>query len=147
MERKRRFENILARVEICAVPVSTRSRAEPWGLGRHLCRRIVFARSAECAPMMAKDLKDKTKIDEITLTIVEKKEPREWKSGWSGAGGRVCDATGEDGDGEKVSLSLWNDDADKVQVNDRIKITNGWVSSYKGKLQVSAGKFGKLEVL
>lgn len=147
MERKRRSENILAHVENCAATMPTRGSAEPRGLGRPLCRRIVFARIAECAPMMAKDLKDKMKVDEITLTVVEKKEPREWKSGWSGAGGRVCDATGEDGNGDKVSLSLWNDDVDKVNVNDRIKITNGWVSSYKGNLQLSAGKFGKLEVL
>jgi len=46
-----------------------------------------------------------------------------------------------------VNLTLWNDDIDKVEVNSKIKITNGWVSSYKNKLQVSAGKYGKLEVI
>jgi ssDNA-binding replication factor A large subunit len=97
--------------------------------------------------MMAKDLKDKSKVDELTVTIVEKGEPREWKSNWSGVGGRVCDATGEDESGETVNLTLWNDDIEKVQVSSKIKITNGWVSSFKNKLQVSAGKYGKLEVL
>ena len=101
----------------------------------------------ERATMMAKDLKDKSKVDEIVLTIVEKKEPREWSSKWSGASGRVCDATGKDDNGDQVSISLWNDDIERVEVNTRIKISNGWVSSYKNKLQLSAGKFGKLEVL
>jgi ssDNA-binding replication factor A large subunit len=44
-------------------------------------------------------------------------------------------------------LTLWNDEIERVQVNSKIKIVNGWTSAYKGKLQVSAGKYGKLEVL
>lgn len=101
----------------------------------------------ERATMMAKDLKDKSKVDELTVTVVEKGEPREFTSKWSGSGGRVCDAVGEDESGDKVSITLWNDDIEKVQVDSKIKITNGWASSFKNKLQVSAGKYGKLEVL
>lgn len=97
--------------------------------------------------MMAKDLKDKSKVDELVLTITEKSEPREFQSKWSGASGRVCDAVGTDDNGDTVSVTLWNDDIEKVEVNSRIKITNGWTSSYKNKLQVSTGKFGKLELL
>lgn len=97
--------------------------------------------------MMAKDLKDKSKVDELVLTIIEKKEPREFQSKWSGASGRVCDAVGQDDNGDTVSVTLCNDDIEKVEVNARIKITNGWTSSYKNKLQVSTGKFGKLELL
>jgi ssDNA-binding replication factor A large subunit len=106
-----------------------------------------FRAAKSVLKMMAKDLKDRSKVDELTVTVVEKGEPRDWKSNWSGAGGRVCDAVGEDETGDKVNLTLWNDDVDRVQVNSKIKITNGWVSSYKNKLQVSAGKYGKLEVL
>ncbi len=97
--------------------------------------------------MMAKDLKDKSKVDELVLTITEKSEPREFQSKWSGASGRVCDAVGKDDNGDTVAVTLWNDDIEKVEVNSRIKITNGWTSSYKNKLQVSTGKFGKLELL
>jgi ssDNA-binding replication factor A large subunit len=97
--------------------------------------------------MMAKDLKDRSKVDELVLTITEKSEPREFQSKWSGASGRVCDAVGKDDNGDTVSVTLWNDDIEKVEVNSRIKITNGWTSSYKSKLQVSTGKFGKLELL
>jgi replication factor A1 len=97
--------------------------------------------------MMAKDLKDRSKVDEIVLTVVEKNEPREFQSKWSGASGRVCDAVGKDDEGESVSLTLWNEDIDRVQIDAKIKITNGWVSSFKNQLQVSTGKFGKLDIL
>jgi ssDNA-binding replication factor A large subunit len=97
--------------------------------------------------MMIKDVKDKSKIDELVLTIIEKKEPREFQSKWSGASGRVCDATGQDDNGDTISVSLWNEDIEKVDINAKVKITNGWASAYKSKLQVSAGKFGKLEIL
>ena len=97
--------------------------------------------------MMVKDLKDKTKVDELVLTIVEKKEPREFQSKWSGAAGRVCDATGKDDNGDDVTITLWNEDIEKVETNAKVRITNGWASSYKDKLQVSAGKYGKLEII
>jgi len=29
--------------------------------------------------MMAKDLKDKSKVDEMVVTVTEKGEPREWQ--------------------------------------------------------------------
>ena len=104
-------------------------------------------RRRQAMTMLAKDLKDRSKIDEIVLTVVEKNEPREFQSKWSGASGRVCDAVGQDEEGDSVNLTLWNEDIDKVEVNAKIRITNGWVSSYKDQLQVSTGKYGKLEIL
>jgi ssDNA-binding replication factor A large subunit len=32
-------------------------------------------------------------------------------------------------------------------VNDRIRIVNGWVNEWRGNLQVSAGRYGKIELL
>ena len=106
-----------------------------------------FLHETERATMMIKDLKDKSKVDELVLTIIEKQEPREFQSKWSGASGRVCDATGQDDNGDSIGVSLWNEDIEKVELNSKVRITNGWASSYKNKLQVSAGKFGKLEIL
>ncbi len=97
--------------------------------------------------MMVKDLKDRSKVDELVLTVVEKGEARDFQSKWSGASGKVCDATGEDEAGDRVKITLWNEDIDRVELSSRIRITNGWVSSYKGSLQVSAGKYGKLETV
>lgn len=59
---------------------------------------------------------------------------------------KLCNAVLEDDSGN-ISLTLWNDDADKVKQGNKIKITNGYVSEFNGKLQLTSGKFGKLEVV
>src|SRR5437899_5434168 len=96
--------------------------------------------------MKAKDLRTESKVDTIDLTIREKGAAREFSSR-SGSSGKVCDAKAVDDEGTEVSVSLWNDEIERVQANDRIRITNGWAREWRGNLQVSAGKYGKLEVL
>jgi len=96
--------------------------------------------------MKAKDLRPESKVDLIELTVREKGAARDFSSR-SGSTGKVCDAKATDEDGDAVSVSLWNEEIDRVQTNDRIRITNGWVREWRGNLQVSAGRFGKLEVL
>ena len=36
---------------------------------------------------------------------------------------------------------------DKVKTGDKVKITNGFVSEFRGEKQLSTGRFGKLEVV
>jgi replication factor A1 len=93
--------------------------------------------------MAVKDLQARMGNVNIELTISEKSEPREFEK--FGKTGRVCNCVGRDDTG-KISLTLWNDDVDKVNIGDKVKITNGWVGEYQGELQLSTGKFGKLEV-
>ncbi|MBI4415855.1 MAG: hypothetical protein HY557_02595 [Euryarchaeota archaeon] len=95
--------------------------------------------------MKVKDLKADAKVDVLELTITEKGEVRNVNT-FRGAS-RVCDAKGVDDDGDSVAISLWNDEIEQVNVNDRLRITNGWVRQWRGTMQVSAGRFGKLEVL
>ncbi|MBW3023232.1 DNA-binding protein [Candidatus Woesearchaeota archaeon] len=92
--------------------------------------------------MKVNELKDKTAVDEIVLKIKSKEEPRDVRGGSL----RVCNAKGEDDTGE-VTITLWNDDIDKVKEGDTIKITKGWSQIYNGTMQVSAGRMGKLEVV
>ena len=96
--------------------------------------------------MKVKDLRPESKVDVIDLTIREKGAAREFSSR-SGSTGTVCDAKAVDDEGSEVSVSLWNEDIEKVKADDRIRITNGWVREWRGNMQVSAGRFGKLEVL
>jgi replication factor A1 len=96
--------------------------------------------------MKAKDLRPESKVDVIELTIREKGTTRDFSSR-SGSSGKVCDAKAVDADGTEVSVSLWNEDIERVQQNSRIRITNGWAREWRGNLQISAGRFGKLEVL
>jgi len=95
--------------------------------------------------MKVKDLKADNKFDVLDLTITEKGETRN-VSTFRGQS-RVCDAKGTDEDGDSVALSLWNEEIDQVNQNDRVRITNGWVRQWRGNLQVSAGRFGKLEIV
>lgn len=96
--------------------------------------------------MKVKDLRPESKVDVIDLVVREKGAVRDFTSR-TGTSGKVCDAKAVDDDKEEVGVSLWNDEIDRVQPNDRIRITNGWVREWRGNMQVSAGRFGKLEVL
>ncbi|MBU0929753.1 MAG: hypothetical protein KJ623_01645 [Nanoarchaeota archaeon] len=92
--------------------------------------------------MKVNELKDRAPVDELTLKITEKGEAREVRGGQL----KVCNAKGEDDTGS-VTVSLWNNDIEKVNIGDTIKITNGWSSIYNNEMQVSPGKLGKLEVV
>lgn len=94
--------------------------------------------------MEIKDLKPNAKNIDIVANIAEKESPRTFEK--FGKSGRVCNAKLSDDSGE-VKLTLWNDEVDMVGAGDRIHIKNGWCSEYKGELQLSAGKFGKIEII
>ncbi len=80
----------------------------------------------------------------IELEVVSKGEPRAFAS--AKGEGKVCNVAGKDETGE-VQVSLWNEQIDQVNEGTKIRIENGWVSEYKGQLQLSTGKFGTLHVL
>ncbi len=93
--------------------------------------------------MQVKDLQPKQGNVDITLEVTEKAEPREFEK--FGKPGKVCNAKGKDETGT-VTVTLWNEDVDKVNVGDKITIKNGWVSEWQGDLQLSTGRFGQMEV-
>jgi replication factor A1 len=94
--------------------------------------------------MAIKDLKPKQGKVDVVVDVVKKDEPREFQK--FGTVGRVCNATVADDTGE-IKLTLWNDDINKVNVGDKIHITNGYVNEWQGELQLTTGKFGKMEVV
>ena len=79
----------------------------------------------------------------IELTIIRVNEAREWPRHKKGM---VATAIGDDGTG-RIKVSLWNDDIFRVKAGHRIRITNGYVGSYRGRLEISAGRYGKIEIL
>ena len=46
-----------------------------------------------------------------------------------------------------MTLSLWNDDIEKVNIGDKVQIADGWVTEFKQQPQISAGKNGKIIVM
>ena len=81
----------------------------------------------------------------LEARVVEKDDPREVVTKY-GKRLNVANITLKDDTGSIV-MSLWGNDIDLVSVGDKIRITNGYVSEFRGTPQLSAGKFGKLEVI
>jgi replication factor A1 len=83
---------------------------------------------------------------DVEAQVTEKGNPREVMSRFKDETYTVADAVIADETGS-IKLTLWNEQIDQVNVNDKIKIENGYVTSFKGEIQLNAGKYGKLTVL
>ncbi|MBU2638695.1 MAG: DNA-binding protein [Nanoarchaeota archaeon] len=94
--------------------------------------------------MKVSDLKPRMGKVDIELEVVDVGETREFQK--MGNAGRVSTATAKDETGE-IKLSLWNDEIDLVKKGCKVKITNGFVNEFQGEMQLTAGRFGKLEVI
>ncbi len=95
--------------------------------------------------MKISDLKAGATNVDLEATVVEKDDPREVITKY-GKKVTVASATLKDDSGSIV-LSLWGKDADGVNIGDKVKISNGYVGEFKGTPQLSAGKYGKIEVV
>lgn len=95
--------------------------------------------------MEIKDLRDGMKRVSVEAKVVEKGSPREVKSKYKDETYKIVDAQVADETGS-IKLTLWNEQIDLVNVNDNIKIENGYITSFKGEIQLNIGKFGKLIV-
>lgn len=95
--------------------------------------------------MDIKDLEAKQGNVDIVLDIVEISEPREFSK--FGKTGKVANATAKDSLGDKIKVTLWNDQIEKIKVGDKVHITNGYVNEWQGEKQLTTGKFGALEVV
>ena len=93
--------------------------------------------------MEIKDIQPNMGKIDVTLEVVKKEEPRTFEK--FGKKGKVCNAVAKDPSGQ-ITLTLWNDDIDKVKVGDQVHIENGWCSEFKVEKQLSTVKFGKIEV-
>ncbi len=82
---------------------------------------------------------------EITGKIVEKSETRQVTTRFGDAS-RVATAVLQDESGT-VKLSLWNEAIDQVNVNDTVKIENGYVTTFRGETQLNVGRYGTISVV
>jgi replication factor A1 len=90
-----------------------------------------------------KDLQDGMKRVSVEAKVVEKGDAREVKSRFKDETYRIVDAVIADETGS-VKLTLWNEQIEQVNVGDNVKVDNGYVTSFKGEIQLNVGKFGKL---
>lgn len=95
--------------------------------------------------MKASDIKPDMRRIELELKIVEVGETRTYGRR-DGREGKVATAVGEDDSGQ-IKVSVWDADIDRVKVGSKIKITNGYARLFRDEVHVSAGIYGKLDVL
>jgi replication factor A1 len=93
-----------------------------------------------------KELKDGMKRVEVEAKVVRKEPTREVLSRYKDVVHRVANASISDGTGT-IKLTLWNDQIDQVNVNDSIKVENGYITTFRGEMQLNVGRYGKLSVL
>ncbi|MGB9841784.1 MAG: OB-fold nucleic acid binding domain-containing protein [Candidatus Bathyarchaeales archaeon] len=96
--------------------------------------------------MKISELKNGMKRVNVEAKVVEKGAPRQVMSRFKDETYTVADAMIADETGS-IKLTLWNEQIDQVNVNDTIRIENGYVTSFKGEIQLNVGKFGTLTVL
>ncbi|MEM2180140.1 MAG: OB-fold nucleic acid binding domain-containing protein [Nitrososphaeria archaeon] len=95
--------------------------------------------------MRISQLRDNMKGVQVVGKIIEKPESREVTLK-TGQKARVADLTLAD-ETDKIKLTLWDEQIDKVDVVDVVRIENGYVNSYKGEIRLNVGRYGKLIVV
>jgi replication factor A1 len=92
-----------------------------------------------------KELRNGMKKVDVEAKVVEKSTPRQVLSRYKDETYNVATAMISDGTGQ-IKLTLWNEQINDVNVEDTVKIENGYVTSFKGEIQLNVGKFGKLTI-
>ena len=95
--------------------------------------------------MQIKDLRNGMKSISIEAKVVEKTAPRQVLSRYKDEMYNVATAIVSDGTGQ-VKLTLWNDQINQVNVDNKVKVEKGYVTSFKGEIQLNIGKYGILTV-
>jgi replication factor A1 len=111
---------------------------------------IEFTRSSGMETLGTGDLRIKdidAKVGRINLKarVVEKSIPRYVFSRF-GEALALSTATISDGTGS-IRMSLWNAEIDRVSIGDTVQINDGLVRTFRGELQVSLGRKGRLQVI
>ncbi len=95
--------------------------------------------------MKIKDLTDGLRRVDVVAKVIEKSETREVRSRYSNETYRVADAVISDETGT-IKLTLWNKQIEQVNVDNTVRIENGYIRSFRGEIQLNVGKYGTLTV-
>jgi len=92
-----------------------------------------------------RDLRNGMKNVSVEAKVMEKSETREVLSRFKDETYKVTTALIADETGT-IKLTLWNEQINQVNVDNTVKVENGYVTSFKGEIQLNIGKYGKLTV-
>ena len=99
----------------------------------------------ETTDLQIKDIDAKVRRVNVKAKVVGKSIPRYVFSRFGDAL-TLSTATISDGTGS-MRMSLWNAEIDRVSIGDTVQINNGRVRTFRGELQVSLGRKGRLQVV
>ncbi len=88
--------------------------------------------------MRISELEENSKVVNLKGEIQSLEEVRETESGTKLQEGVVVDDSGQ------VKITFWEGQAGKFKQGDKILMVTGWCKSFDGNLQISSGKFGKI---
>ena len=95
--------------------------------------------------MNIKDLRNGMKKVDVEAKVVEKSATREVTSRYKNKTYRVATIIIRDITAQ-TKLTLWDDQIDQVNTGNMVKIENGFVTSFRGEIQLNVGKSGKLTI-
>lgn len=78
------------------------------------------------------------------VTIKDKQPTREFEL--KGKVRKVADCIASDDTGD-IQLSLWDSDAETINIGDTVRVTNGYVREYNNQLILSAGMYGRVDIV
>jgi len=97
------------------------------------------------AGLKIKELRPDSRRVNLEAKVVSVSQPREVTLK-TGERATVTDVKIEDDTGP-FTLTLWNEDVERVKEGATIRIENGYVSTFRGEMRLNVGRYGKLEVL
>lgn len=95
--------------------------------------------------MKIKELRNGMRKVEVEAKVVEKTPTREVMSKYKDVVLRVAAVMVSDDTGQ-IKLTLWNDQIEQVNVEDKVKVENGYITTFRGEMQLNVGRYGKLTV-
>ena len=101
--------------------------------------------TSETSGLEIKDIDARVRCVNLKAKVVGKSIPRYVFSRFGDAL-TLSTATISDGTGS-IRMSLWNAEIDRVSIGDTVQINNGRVRTFRGELQVSLGRKGRLQVV
>jgi GNAT superfamily N-acetyltransferase len=115
---------------------------DPESPGRWYEKTMDLSQPYEMAPIG--ELRDGMKDVDVEGEILEKGIARQVKSRRRRWETLSLANAGFGDDSGRIVLVLWNEQIKKVKVGDRVRIENGYVSSYRGIKQLNVGRGGRL---
>jgi GNAT superfamily N-acetyltransferase len=117
------------------------TRDEPNWKGRYYQKVMSMCQPQGC--MKISELAPNMTGVEIEAKILKISESRQVRSKTASQQLEVAEALIGD-ETETISLALWNEQIRQVRVNDRIRINNGYVTSFRGQKQLNVGRYDPL---